>query len=156
MDNYVVRKAGQQDIQPLSLLMEAYIVDFYKCPRPEEERLFSLIQMLLQGKEGIQFVAEQNGELVGFATLYFTYSSIKAHKIAIMNDLYVVEGLRGAGVGTDLFQACHSYQLSHGYASMIWETASSNNRAQAFYRKMGAVPEDWITYSLEGEQSGGS
>ncbi|MCG7408770.1 GNAT family N-acetyltransferase [Paenibacillus sp. ACRRX] len=151
MDNYVVRKASQQDIHPLSLLMQAYIVDFYKCPRPAEESLFGLIQMLYREEEGIQFVAEKNGELVGFATLYFTYSTIKAHKIAIMNDLYVVEGKRGEGVGAGLFQACNSYRMSHDYASMVWDTASSNKRAQAFYKKMGGMPEDWIIYSLEDE-----
>lgn len=151
MGLFTIRKAQQRDIYQLNRLMQAYIVDFYKYPRPQEESLLALIEILLQGKEGIQFVAEQDDKLIGFATLYFSYSTIQAKKIVIMNDLYVVEDMRGHQVGSGLFQACHNYQLTHHYASMLWETASSNHRAQSFYEKMGAEAGNWVTYSLGGE-----
>ncbi|MFD2114765.1 GNAT family N-acetyltransferase [Paenibacillus yanchengensis] len=154
MADYVIRTAERQDIHSLSLLMQEYIVDFYKSPQPTDESILDLIQMLLRGEEGIQFVAKQNGRLVGFATLYFTYSTNKAHKIVIMNDLYVVEDMRSEGIGTGLFEACNLYRNTNDYASMVWETASSNERAQTFYMKMGATQEDWITYCLGAESIG--
>jgi hypothetical protein len=74
----IVRLAQSEDIEQLTDLMYEYIVDFYKRPKPLEAKLRDLILMLLNGSEGVQFVAEQDGRLVGFATLYFTYSTLRA------------------------------------------------------------------------------
>jgi hypothetical protein len=35
---------------------------------------------------GIQYIAENEGEFLGFATLYFSFSTTRADKITIMND----------------------------------------------------------------------
>jgi GNAT superfamily N-acetyltransferase len=96
----------------------------------------------------VQFVAESAGDIVGFTTLYFTYSTTRAAKIAIMNDLYVVEEMRGEGVAEMLFKECTMYTKQNHYAAMIWETARDNKRAQRFYQKMGAEQGDWITYNI--------
>lgn len=148
MSDFVVRMAGHSDVPELKRLMTEYIVDFYKMPRPLDDKLQALIGMLLFRQEGIQFVASQNGQLVGFATLYFSFSTTKADKITILNDLYVDERLRGTGVAQFLFEACHAYTKEHEYAYMSWVTASNNKRAQRFYDKMGGQTGDWIHYSV--------
>lgn len=86
-----VRPAEKKDREELTKLMYEYIVDFYQRPRPAVEKVHDLIDMLLEKEEGIQFVAEKEGKLTGFATLYFTYNTTRADKITVMNDLYVVE-----------------------------------------------------------------
>lgn len=69
----VIRPAMEQDISELYELMLQYIVDFYKQPVPKERDLKDLIHHLMENpSSGLQFVAEHQGELVGFATLYFT------------------------------------------------------------------------------------
>jgi ribosomal protein S18 acetylase RimI-like enzyme len=65
-----------------------------------------------------------------------------------MNDLYVIEEMRGKGVAGKLFEACSTYTNDNDYAAMVWETAKDNKRAQRFYEKMGARPGDWITYTI--------
>jgi hypothetical protein len=70
-----IRKAETRDLEPLTELMRQYIVDFYQSPMPPIERVHGLIRMCLERREGQQFVAERKGELVGFATMYFTYSA---------------------------------------------------------------------------------
>jgi GNAT superfamily N-acetyltransferase len=148
MDDLVVRPAQHGDIDELTELMYAYIVDFYQRPKPPVEKLHALIGMLLFKQQGIQFVAWQNGKLVGFATLYFTFSTLRTDKIAVMNDLYVAEEVRGTGVAASLFEACHTYATENGYAHMSWVTADDNRRAQRFYAKMGGQAADWINYSI--------
>lgn len=143
-----VRPAQAKDKEELTPLMYEYIVDFYQRPRPAVEKVHALIDMLLEKEEGIQFVAEKDGKLVGFATLYFTFSTTKAEKITVMNDLYVVEEERGTGAAQKLFKACETHSKENGYAHMAWVTAQDNHRAQRFYEKMGGSVADWLNYTI--------
>jgi GNAT superfamily N-acetyltransferase len=148
MTQVTIREAVMSDIPQLKTLMLAYIVNFYQYRQPEDEKLNALIHELLEQKIGIQFVAEtEEGALVGFATLYFTFSTLRASKIAVMNDLYVVEAERGQGAAAKLFAACKGYSARHGYANLTWTTAPDNLRAQAFYDKMGGDRSNWQSYS---------
>lgn len=146
-----VRRAVTEDRQALKALMVEYIVDFYKSPKPSDEKLDQLMDMLAQGAEGEQWVAELEGssELVGFTTIYYTYSTLRASKVAIMNDLYVKSNVRGAGVGEALFNACKASARAQGLPSLGWETAADNERAQRFYARMGGSKGSWISYSIE-------
>lgn len=145
----IIRNAQQKDSEQLSQLMIEYISDFYKRPRPEQEKVKELIEsLLLSGEKGLQFVAEESGELLGFATLYFTYSTLQLNKAAILNDLYVKASARGKGLGESLFTACYDYVKENGYAYMTWETAKDNTTAQKLYKKMGGAESDWLVYEI--------
>ncbi|MBB6453312.1 ribosomal protein S18 acetylase RimI-like enzyme [Salirhabdus euzebyi] len=148
MEQVTIRIAEQRDVENLKKLMHEYIVNFYQSPVPAAGKLDWLIGTLLKGDRGLQFVAENEGELVGFATLYFTFSTTRVANITVMNDLYVLAEGRGKGIAEQLFQTCLAFTKEQGYASMLWETANDNYRAQRFYEKMGATPGDWISYSL--------
>ncbi|MDF2683029.1 MAG: family acetyltransferase [Brevibacillus sp.] len=144
----VIRNAEPEDVGSLTELMHDYIVGFYQNPWPPIEKIHNLIQTLFEKQNGIQFVAELNGKLVGFATLFFTYSTMKADKITIMNDLFVIEQFRDTEVETQLFLECHKYSQEHGYANMTWITSTDNTRAQIFFKKMSALQgRDWVHFS---------
>lgn len=145
----IVRSVEQGDKEQLTSLMYAYIVDFYKRPKPSIEKVHHLIDLLLDKNSGIQFVAQKGDQLFGFATLYFTFSTTKADKITVMNDLYVVEEERGTGLAQELFTACHTYTKDNDYAHMAWITATDNYRAQRFYEKVGGVTSDWLNYTIQ-------
>ncbi|MGP1907919.1 N-acetyltransferase family protein [Metabacillus sp. JX24] len=144
----IVRHPEKKDTEALMGLMYEYIVDFYQCEKPAEEKLTKLIETLLKGERGIQFVAQTGNNLVGFATLYFTYSTTRASEIAVMNDLYVKGEFRGKGAAEQLFKSCHTYSVEHHFAAMTWETAESNIRAQRFYARMGGKKGEFLTYSI--------
>lgn len=148
MSESLIRQAKPDDMNALAEIMYEYIVDFYKRPKPRTEKVQNLIKLLLEHHEGIQFVAQHDGKLIGFATIYFSYSTLRAEKVAIMNDLYVVESERGRGVAIELFEACHRFSKEHECAYMSWVTASDNKRAQRFYEKMGGTVGDWMNYSI--------
>ncbi|MCX2811780.1 GNAT family N-acetyltransferase [Bacillus sp. ChL18] len=144
----IIRSAEHYDVKQLTDLMYLYIVDFYKRPKPPIEKIHHLIEMLFEKNRGIQFVAEQDGELISFATLYFSFSTTKADKITVMNDLFVIEKARGTGAAKELFKSCKRFTKENGYAHMSWITASDNYRAQKFYEKMGGSLGTWLTYSI--------
>ncbi|GER66534.1 N-acetyltransferase [Weizmannia acidilactici] len=149
MRNFLIRKATKEDVPQLCALMQTYIVDFYKQPQPKEDDLISLIHALLDHTEkGMQFVAEKDGQLIGFATLYFTFSTLKVKGAAILNDLFVVQHERGQKAGERLFQQCLSYIRENGFANMTWETAKDNLVAQKLYEKMGAKQSKWLAYEI--------
>ncbi|HEX2024781.1 MAG TPA: GNAT family N-acetyltransferase [Actinomycetota bacterium] len=145
----VVRRAEARDVPQLAPLMLEYIVDFYRQPRPSDGDLHALIDVLLKRDEGVQFVAEDDGRLTGFATLYFTWGTLVAAREAVMYDLYIVQEARGSGVARDLFEACVEESRRRGCKEMVWETAPDNHRAQRFYEKMGATRGPWVTYSID-------
>ncbi|MFP3847038.1 GNAT family N-acetyltransferase, partial [Priestia filamentosa] len=121
--NSHIRPINSADIKKLIPLVRSYIVDFYQCPNPSDEELFnhinSLIKELTLGK---QFVIEKENEFVGFATLYFTFSTTKVKKISILNDLFIREDYRGKGLGEKLFEFALAYSQNNDYAVMNWKT----------------------------------
>lgn len=132
----------------MPLVLE-YVVGFYRQPRPSDGDLLGLIDLLLAGDVGVSFVAEEDGSLIGFANLYFSWSTLRAGRIAIMNDLYVVESARGSGVAERLFRACAAESARRRCVEMAWETAPDNGRAQRFYDRMGGHRGEWVTYSID-------
>ena len=58
MPEPVVRPPTPADRDALLALMDAYIVDFYRSPRPPRERLEALVDLLAEGREGTQLVVE--------------------------------------------------------------------------------------------------
>ncbi|QQZ09841.1 GNAT family N-acetyltransferase [Heyndrickxia vini] len=151
MNHLSIRRVYLEDIDELIDLMFQYIVDFYKRPRPEEKDLRNLIKHLLESPEvGVQFVAESEGKLVGFSTLYFTFSTTRVKKVAILNDLFVAPSMRGLKVGEQLFKESLAYTKANDYAAMSWQTAYDNLIGQSLYEKMGGqqTNDEWINYEI--------
>ncbi|MGC8228188.1 GNAT family N-acetyltransferase [Pseudobacillus badius] len=150
METIHIRPAEEKDVPQLMELMYEYIVDFYKCDRPSEESLETLIKHLIQHPyEGIQFVADRSGgDLAGFATLYFTFNTLEVKRMAFLYDLYVTPRIRGQKIGEQLLQTCIRYMRENGYSHMIWETAHDNLAAQALYDKVGASKAAWLNYEI--------
>jgi ribosomal protein S18 acetylase RimI-like enzyme len=145
---WTVRRANAADRAELIRLVLEYTVDFYRHSAPETGEVEALFERMLSGREGIQFVAESESELIGFATVYFSYDTLEAGRIAIMHDLYLVESARGSGAATELFDACKEFAAQNGCRYMSWETAPDNHRAQRFYDRMGGVRAEWVPYSI--------
>jgi ribosomal protein S18 acetylase RimI-like enzyme len=143
-----VRHARPEDLEPLAELVQAHVRDYYARPAPSTERVRALLGTLLYEKDGVVLVADQRGSLAGFAILYFTFSTEHADKIAVLNDIHVVEELRRTGGGSSLFDACRDYAKENGFAFLTWQVARENQLAQGFFERMGAIRQDWVSYSI--------
>jgi len=86
---------------------------------------------------------------VGFATIFWTWTTLSASRLAVMNDLFVTEDARGKGTADALIAACAERCSRRGVASLEWQTAQDNLRAQAVYERVGAKRDErWLDYSL--------
>jgi GNAT superfamily N-acetyltransferase len=141
---------GPTDLPALLPLMRAYC-DFYQVA-PSDQALLQLSQALLADpeREGLQLLArDDDGRAVGFATLYWTWQTLDASRIGIMNDLFVAAEARGTGVADGLIAACRERCREHGATQLVWQTARDNGRAQALYERIGATRDDrWLDYQL--------
>ncbi|QQD82701.1 GNAT family N-acetyltransferase [Bacillus siamensis] len=146
-----IRPVTKNDTLELIPVVRSYIVDFYKCPDPTDNELENHINYLVDNPgSGKQFLMEKNGEIIGFATLYFTFSTTKVKAISILNDLFISSEYRGKGLGEMLFKYALEFSKENGYAVMNWKTSHDNLKAQALYKKMGGVNtnNNWINYEI--------
>jgi GNAT superfamily N-acetyltransferase len=140
----------EQDLPGLLPLMRAYC-DFYEVD-PPDKALLALAEALIADpdREGVQLLArDPQGNAIGFATVFWSWSTLSAGRIGVMNDLFVAESARGSGVAEALIEACRARCAEHGAVSLTWQTALDNDRAQAVYRRVGGKEERWLDYSLE-------
>lgn len=93
--------------------------------------------------------AWRGGDLVGYACLYWTFTSLVPAAIVLMNDLYVVPAARGQGVGRALIEASAAVARERGAYRLTWVTAPDNEAAQRLYDSTGAKREPSIEYELE-------
>jgi len=146
---YVVKVVTQDDLDDLLPLMRGYC-DFYGV-KPGDGALLQLSRSLLAEPdcEGFQILARDDaGRALGFATVYWSWSTLSASRIAIMNDLFVVPDARGTGVAEVLIQECRVRAGRRGAISLTWQTAKDNLRAQKLYERIGGRREEWADYSL--------
>ena len=144
-----IARVGEADLADLLPLMRAYC-DFYSVS-PSDDDLISLSRALIEDptREGIQFIARGPGATaVGFATVFWTWSTTRGKRIGVMNDLFVAPDARGGRIGERLIAACAERCREHGAVSLTWQTALDNERAQALYDRVGARRSQWLDYDL--------
>ncbi|MCW2572142.1 MAG: family acetyltransferase [Frankiales bacterium] len=96
-------------------------------------------------------VAELDGQVVGFALWYVTFSTWKGKPGLWLEDLFVRPEARGHGLGKALLQRLAAVCVERGYARFEWWVLDWNVDAQGFYRSIGARPEDeWTVWRLDG------
>jgi GNAT superfamily N-acetyltransferase len=124
---------------------------FYGVDRPDEERNRAFFRRFLApSDDGLLIGAWLDGELVGFATLYWTFSSTRAAEIALLNDLYVAEHVRGRQVGRALLEAAADAARERGLQTMEWLTHVDNRTAQRLYERIdGAQRDAWFGYEMD-------
>lgn len=145
-----IELVGESDLGDLLPMMRAYC-DFYEVA-PRDADLDALTRALIADPdgEGIQLIArDEEGEPLGFATVYWCWQTLNAARAGVMNDLFVVPEARGRGVGGALIEECRRRTRERGAAQLVWETASDNETAQRLYRSLATREERWISYSLE-------
>jgi GNAT superfamily N-acetyltransferase len=146
-----ITRVGEDDLHDLLPLMRGYS-DFYEVD-PSDDALLALSRALIANPDydGIQLIARdsETAEPLGFATIYWMWSTSRAARIAVMNDLFTAAAARKRGVGEALIKACLEATRERGAALLQWQTATDNHAAQALYERVGGIREQWYDYYLE-------
>ncbi len=139
----------EADLAELLPLMRAYC-DFYEVA-PSDEDLLAMSRALIADpeREGLQLIARDTaGVAIGFATIFWSWSTLSASRIGVLNDLFVTPVARGKGAAEALIRVALERCREHGASALSWQTAHDNRRARALYERIGARREEWLDYSL--------
>ena len=127
----------------------------------EYERLTHELRATEQGLAGALFgehppaealIAERDGEALGYALFFATFSSFLTSTGVWLEDLFVRPSHRGEGVGRALLSAVAARVCQQGGERLEWAALDWNELALGFYRRLGArTMGEWITHRLDGE-----
>jgi ribosomal protein S18 acetylase RimI-like enzyme len=153
---YRDRVAAELEIAPISpeefeglLPLIAAYQRFYEVEAIDETRNRAFFRRFLAPSEdGLLLGARRQGHLIGYACLYWHFSSLEAVESVLMNDLYVSEEARGQGVGRALIEASAEVARERDAAFVEWSTAPDNESAQRLYDSTGAARSEWVSYEL--------
>ena len=96
-------------------------------------------------------VAEDDGQVAGFALWYLNYSTWLGRHGIYLEDLYVQPERRGQSHGRALLAELAKICVERGYGRLDWSVLDWNSPARRFYEALGAVAvDDWVIYRLTG------
>lgn len=102
------------------------------------------------GRHAEALLAWRDGEPLGFAVYFKTYSTFAARPGLYLEDLFVRPAHRGLGVGKALLCSVGRLALEAGCGRFEWTTLEWNENARNFYARIGARERrEWILLRME-------
>ena len=143
MTESTVNTVKRIDIGELHLVADLF--NKYRMFYKQEDNISlaeSFLTARLTNRESVIFVIlAESVKPVGFTQLYPKYSSVRAVKNWILNDLYVDEHYRKQGIGAKLIETAMDFARADGSKFVQLETAVSNITAQNLYESIGFVKQ---------------
>ena len=97
-------------------------------------------------------IADLDGEPVGLALWFYSYSTFRCRVGLYLEDLYVRPPARGRGVGKALLGSLARRCVEENLGRMYWSVLQWNTASIGFYESLGArLIDEWIGCRLEGE-----
>jgi GNAT superfamily N-acetyltransferase len=98
----------------------------------------------------LTFMAEVDGEPVGFALAFPTFSTFRGQPGLYLEDLYVKPEHRGKGIGKALLATLAKLARDRGFGRLEWSVLDWNEPSIGFYRSLGARPlDEWTVYRID-------
>lgn len=93
-----------------------------------------------------------DGKPAGFALWFYNYSTFRGRAGIYLEDLFVDDAMRGKGIGKALLRHLARRCVKEGLPRLQWWVLDWNAPSIAFYKSLGAVPQDeWTVYRVSGE-----
>lgn len=147
----MIRAAGPGDVPAIVALVHE-LAEYERAP-DECGLTAAQLHAALFGPEppARAHVATVDGEVVGCAIWFRTFSTWEGVPGIHLEDLYVRPEHRGRGLGAALLATLAARCRAEGHARLEWNVLDWNAPAIGFYRALGARPnEGWTTYRLTG------
>jgi GNAT superfamily N-acetyltransferase len=143
-----IEPVSSPQLEALLPMIAAY-QRFYEVEDVNEERNRAFFSRFLAPSEnGMLLGAWRDDELVGYACLYWHFTSLVPAQTVLLNDLYVAEGQRGKGIGRALIEASAQVARERSAHHLEWATQPDNKTAQRLYDSTGAERNEWVEYEL--------
>lgn len=116
-----------------------------------DEQKETVIREMKEHPCAVIFFAVVDGEFVGICTCFLAYSTFLAKPLLNIHDIYVLESVRGNGVGKQLIQAVEEKAAKENCGKITLEVRKDNLNARDLYKSKGytEAPHSmffWIKY----------
>ena len=143
----VIRKLARGD-------REAYLAmakDFYASPAvleniPEENITRSFEEFAGGTPFGDAFIFEENGAVIGYGVLAYTYSQEAGGKVVWLEEIYVCREHRGRGYGSEFIDFVLEKIPAKRYRL---ETEPENEDAARLYLRKGFELFEYVNYRMD-------
>jgi GNAT superfamily N-acetyltransferase len=134
----LVRPALPDDVEQMHRFVRE-LAEFERAP----EQVTGTAEMLAEALFGARPVAEAliatvDGETVGMAVFYRSFSTWRCLPGVWLEDLYVAPAHRRSGAGRALVAALARLTIERGGARLEWNALDWNEPALTFYERIGA------------------
>jgi GNAT superfamily N-acetyltransferase len=129
--------ATQDDLPQLVALLGVLFSQEAEFVPDDAKQTRALKKILSDESVGRIQVAREGGKVVAMASLIYGISTAEGGLAASFEDLIVLPGHRGKGIGTALLQYVVAEARKQGVLRLTLLTDKQNKRAQALYRKLG-------------------
>ena len=135
-----VRIASPGDAERVAPLLDSYR-QFYAQPANPGLALDFLRERFAYHESIVLLAEDDAGAAAGFVQLYPLFSTVRAVRTYLLNDLFVAPVARGQGIARQLLAAAAQFARANGAASMSLQTANDNAPARALYESSGWMRE---------------
>ncbi len=125
--------------------------DFYSSPAvladiPVENITSSFAEFACGTPFGDAFIFEEEGSVIGYGVLAYTYSQEAGGKVVWLEEIYIKEAYRGKGAGSLFIDFVLENIPAKRYRL---ETEPENEKAAALYRRKGFEFFEYVNYKLD-------
>jgi len=129
--------ATREDLPQLVALLGVLFSQEAEFVPDDAKQTRALEKILADDSVGRIHVARDGGKVVAMASLLYSISTAEGGLAASFEDLVVLPGYRGKGIGAALLRHVVAEARKQGVLRLTLLTDGQNERAQALYRKLG-------------------
>jgi len=135
----------------------AFITELADYERARHEVIASVADiersLFDEGSTVQSLICEREGQAIGFAVYFYSYSTWLGRNGIYLEDLYITPEQRGGGAGRELLRHIAREAVANSCGRLEWSVLDWNAPAIGFYESLGAEAQDeWIRYRLDGEK----
>lgn len=140
----IIRQATIQDLTKIVPIFDCYREYFQQQRHPTkvESFLFEKFEHL----ESVIYIAEKYSEVIGFAQLYPTFSSLTLERVWLLNDFFISEEYRNSGVGKQLFEKVKEFTWLTNSKGIELSVEHINQKAWEFWERQGFKVDEEFRY----------
>jgi GNAT superfamily N-acetyltransferase len=145
----IIRRIEPADVATVVALVHE-LAEYEKAPEQCELTTEQLRHALFADAPAVfGHVAEVDGEVVGMALWFHTFSTWRGTQGIYLEDLFVRPTHRGRGLGRELLAALARECVRQGFGRLEWSVLNWNTPSIGFYQSLGAQPVlGWTVYRL--------
>ena len=137
--NVQLRALGESDFEDWKVMWGMYL-DFYETQLPEDIYTTTFERLLAKDITSQNAIVAVLGDrMVGLVHFIFHPHNWKIEDVCYLQDLYVLDSVRGRGVGRLLIESVYEEADRRGTPTVYWLTQDFNKTARLLYDNIANV-----------------